>query len=368
MPPEGVNKYEVVRELTSARHSLKITDRALAVLQALLSFHKSTILGGNSDELVVYPSNAAICERMNGIPCSTMRRHLTTLVDAGLIIRRDSPNGKRFVRRYGDDAQTFGFDVTPLVQRFAEICEIAEATRAQEEQEQRLRRTVSLMRRDLAGLAAYGQEARPQTSLWIDFQTFAAHTAKQLRRKLTWSELKLLEVTLLAALNTARDAFDLGEAETMSTNGADFEQHHQNSNKDSYDSEPTLEQSKEADSVPKSQPAPKDANLPNIPLGLVLSACSEVATYAPDKIRHWHELVRAAEVVRPMMGISRSAWDDAITAMGAEQASVVVIAMLERFGEIKSPGGYLRSLTSKAEQGAFSCGPMIMALLHKEAA
>jgi replication initiation protein RepC len=69
-----------------------------------------------------------------------------------------------------------------------------------------------------------------------------------------------------------------------------------------------------------------------------------------------------------MLGISPSAWQDACVAMGPEEASVVLLAMLERFEEIRSPGGYLRSLTAKAEQGAFSCGPMVMALMRNQAA
>jgi replication initiation protein RepC len=54
--------------------------------------------------------------------------------------------------------------------------------------------------------------------------------------------------------------------------------------------------------------------------------------------------------------------------MGPEEAAVVVVAMLDRFAEIRSPGGYLRSLSAKAKLGEFSCGPMIMALMRKEAA
>jgi len=38
-------------------------------------------------------------------------------------------------------------------------------------------------------------------------------------------------------------------------------------------------------------------------------------------------------------------------------------AMLERFADIRSPGGYLRALFAKAKVGTFSCGPMIMALV-----
>lgn len=69
-----------------------------------------------------------------------------------------------------------------------------------------------------------------------------------------------------------------------------------------------------------------------------------------------------------MMGISPSAWNDAKRDMGAAQASIALAAMLERVTDIRSPGGYLRSLSAKAAVGEFSCGPMIMALMRKDAA
>ena len=361
LPPEGVNKYEVVRELTAARHAVGVTDRALGVLQVLLSFHPKTILGGNDTDLLVYPSNAAICERLNGMPCSTMRRHLAGLVTAGLILRRDSPNGKRYVKRYGDDPQAFGFDLTPLVARFAAICDLAEAARAQDHQKDRLRRSVSLMRRDLAGLAAYGAETRPDDASWDAFSDLAILTARQLRKKLTLDELSTLEQSLRHALDTARDRFDLNN---MITNDSQNGQHIQNSNKDPYDSEKNIENNKPE----VSDQIEPDRNMPNLPLSLVLSVCGEIQTYAPDGVRHWHELVQAADRVRPMMGISPSAWDDAVMAMGPEEASVVLFAMLERFSDIQSPGGYLRALTRKAQDDGFSCGPMVMALMTAKAA
>jgi len=54
--------------------------------------------------------------------------------------------------------------------------------------------------------------------------------------------------------------------------------------------------------------------------------------------------------------------------MGAAEASVVLAVMLERIVDIRSPGGYLRSLSAKAAVGAFSSGPMVMSLMRREAA
>ncbi|OAN68115.1 replication initiation protein [Rhodobacteraceae bacterium EhC02] len=379
LPPSGVNKWEALRELAAARIAFGLSDRDLSVLQALVSFHQATIVGGNHSETVVHPSNKAICERLNGMPCSTMRRHLANLVQTGFVVRCDSPNGKRYARRYGDEKIAFGFDLAPLAQRFVEVCEAAEAVRAAEERYKRLRSTVSLMRRDLAGLVDYGRSLRPDRAIWDQASDLCVLTARDLRRKLDFAELQQIESALSEALNAIRDLLEPVQSQDMSTNEVTNEQHYQNSNKDSYDFEPRLEKAQGEGSVSDpatalvveggtDEPVSVDNNLPRIPLGLVLAACSEYRTYAERPVRHWHDLVRVADVIRPMMGVSPSAWEEAKQYMGPEEASVVILAMLERFGDIRSPGGYLRSLSAKAALGEFSCGPMIMALMRKDAA
>ncbi len=381
LPPAGANKWEILRELAAARMAYGLSDRDLALLQALVSFHQATVLGGNDNELIVYPSNKAICERMNGMPCSTMRRHLYNLVQSGFIVRRDSPNGKRYARHHGDEKLAFGFDLSPLVRRFREICESAEVVRAAEERFRRLRTTVSLMRRDLAGLAEYGSSLRPDLDVWDNFSELAVLVARGLRRKLEMAELVEMEKALGLALDQARCAIDVRNSENMSINAANSEQHYQNTNKELNDLEPCLEKQR-AEDQPREQSAVnsdedgckkdikhdqdlEDQLLPNIPLELVLASCAEFKAYDERPIRHWHDLVRVADIVRPMMGISPSAWDEARSYMGPEEASVVIVAMLERFEEIRSPGGYLRHLSAKAANGEFSCGPMIMALMRR---
>ena len=61
-----------------------------------------------------------------------VRRHLAALVDCGLIIRRDSPNGKRYARkgRGGDIEEAFGFSLAPLLARAYEFEAAAERVRA----------------------------------------------------------------------------------------------------------------------------------------------------------------------------------------------------------------------------------------------
>lgn len=372
VPGKPINKWELLRELSKAQAAFGVTERDLTVMQGLLSFFPDDALGGNA-EMVVFPSNKAICERLNGMPCSTMRRHIARLVDAGLLMRRDSPNGKRYVRKHGEERVAFGFDLSPLYCRSEEVARAAEAVREAEDRVRRLREVVSLMRRDLAALAEFGEEIQPGLGLWDQFRDKAVLTARALRRKLTLEELSAYRTDLEALLDRARNVIDGPETEEMDTNDASFERHHHNSNKESIDLEPALEKGGAAAGAPDVETDAPGADVeeadtrrvPKIPLHLVIAGCPSLKTFYQGDIRHWHQLFDAACHVRPAMGISASAWEEAQRFMGPEQASIVVVAMLERFADIRSPGGYLRALTSKAAAGEFSCGPMVMALMSR---
>jgi replication initiation protein RepC len=93
----SVDKWQVFRDVCEARALLGVQDRALAVLDALLTFHPVPELSAER-AMVVFPSNAQLSVRAHGIAGTTLRRQLAALVEAGLIIRRDSPNGKRYAR------------------------------------------------------------------------------------------------------------------------------------------------------------------------------------------------------------------------------------------------------------------------------
>ena len=98
---------------------------------------------------------------------------------------------------------------------------------------------------------------------------------------------------------------------------------------------------------------------------MVLDACPDLVDYAKTGISNWRDFLAIVAVVRPMLGISTSAWEEAQAAMGEVQAAIVVAAILQRGAAIVSAGGYIRGLTEKARTGQFSPGPMLMALIGK---
>ncbi len=356
-----IDKWDLMRDLCAARRAYEVTDRDLAVLNALVSFHPNAALSHN-DSLIVFPSNVALSERAHGMAESTLRRHLAALVRAGLIARHDSPNGKRYARRGmdGEIARAFGFDLRPLLHSAAGIVQAAKQARADQALLAAAREKLSLLKRDALKLALYGQEnALPGD--WEALLAALMGVHKQMRRKLTFEELLDLEAQTIQLLGDIQSLLTI-KTEEMSGNDSETERQYQNSKTNTLESEfCPKKDNDEADGAHQSNP---DRPLPRVPLALILKACPDILPYCEREPKDWRDLMVAAGYVRGMMGISPSAWQEAQELMGPETAAVTVACILQRFSDINSPGGYLRALAGKAALGAFSPGPMVMALLN----
>ncbi|MCQ4630095.1 replication initiation protein RepC [Shinella sp. CPCC 100929] len=400
-PEASIDKWKLYRWLCEARVKLGISDRALSVLNALMSFHPKTELSG-SDGLVVFPSNTQLSLRTHGMAETTLRRHLAALVESGLLTRRDSPNGKRYVRRdqQGTIGEAFGFSLAPLLARAGEIEQLAAAVTAERVLLQRLRERVTLVRRDIAKLI----ETALEDGLAGDWMRYEAEYRREVqalprlrtRENLT-PALTALEALRVEILKCLEQQIILQEPDG---NAGHTERHKQNSKPDSTsDLEPSFETKQggkaearpdrstprqmEQDEKPDARysqwpvdvptaakgvyPQPANASDPQkpYPLGLVLRACPEMVAFGPGgAISSWRDLMTAAVVVRSMLAISPSAYEQACAVLGPENAATVIGCILERSGHINSAGGYLRDLTRRAERGEFSLGPMLMALMR----
>ncbi|MDQ8727503.1 plasmid replication protein RepC [Bradyrhizobium sp. LHD-71] len=372
-PPEKVvHKWKIFHAICSARARLGVSERALSVLNALLTFHPETALRGE-DDLIVFPSNERLTQRAHGMPASTLRRHLAVLVDNGLIVRRDSPNGKRYVRRgtSGDIELAFGFDLSPIVARAEEFETLAAEVEAEMRALKLARERITLCRRDIAKMIATGIEEGVPTRRagkgpadWQEVHAVFRSIVDGIPRTATRSQLEVIADELS---QLADDVLNLLETHVKTTNSSanesQSERHIQNSNPDHpIELEPNLQKGRAARAEPKSQPTRFAEG--SYPLGMVLSACPDIVDYAKDGISNWRDFIATATVVRSMLGISPSAWEEAQTVMGELPAAVVVACILQRGAAINSAGGYLRGLTRKAEAGEFSLGPILMAQIN----
>lgn len=387
-PDKTVHKWKVFTALTEAKDRLGLPDRALAVLNALLSFHQETTLTAG-DPLVVFPSNEKLAARAHGVAPTTLRRHLGILVDAGIVIRRDSPNGKRYARRGegGVVSEAFGFDLTPLVARAEEFETLAAEVAAEKKALRLARERVTLARRDITKLIALGlEEAIPGD--WAGLHMAYLNIIAGLKRSADVSVLTALAGELADFAQSIAIHLELFVNSSIpGGNESHSGQHKQNSNTDLRESEPAFQKdrgetigdvSETVDQVNgREETAP--TTIPEVrlaagtPLGMVLEACPDIVEYAENGaggmdgeapvIRNWAAFLKTAALVRAMLGISPDAWRDAVETMGVVDASIVIAAILQKGDDVRFPGGYLRALTEKKRDGQFSVGPILMALI-----
>ncbi|RWQ33148.1 MAG: replication initiation protein RepC [Mesorhizobium sp.] len=366
--PKGrvVDKWQVYRNLCEGKSIIAIGDRALAVLNALLSFYPDSELS-EENGIIVFPSNAQLSLRAHGMPDSTLRRNLAELVDCGLVIRRDSPNGKRYARkgRGGEIEEAFGFSLAPLLTRAQEFEAAAERVRADNRALRLMRERITLHRRDIQKLVeAAVEEDVPGDwgGLWRRFRA----VVETIPRRARIAELQPIVADLAALRDDVDKLLEIHmESTNPSGNESQSERQQSDSNTDSiFEFEPALEKSGAA-----AEPLTRTAEPPkSYPLGLVLKACPEIADYAVEGIGNWRDFMITAAQVRGYLGVSPSAYEDACHVMGQETAAVVIACILQRAQHIESAGGYLRVLTEKARAGEFSVGPMLMAALRANGA
>ncbi|MER9070039.1 replication initiation protein RepC [Mesorhizobium sp. M0902] len=362
--PKGrvVDKWQIYRNLCEGKSIVGIGDRALAVLNALLSFYPDSELS-EENGIIVFPSNAQLSLRAHGMPDSTLRRNLAELVDCGLVIRRDSPNGKRYARkgRGGEIEEAFGFSLAPLLARAQEFEAAAERVRADNRALRLMRERITLHRRDIQKLVeAAVEEDVPGDwgSLWRRFRAIV----ETIPRRARIAELEPIVADLAALRDDVDKLLEIHmESTNPSGNESQSERQQSDSNTDSiFEFEPALEKSgSPAEPITRTAEPPK-----TYPLGLVLKACPEIADYAVEGIGNWRDFMITAAQVRGYLGVSPSAYEDACHVMGQEIAAVVIACILHRAQHIESAGGYLRVLTEKARAGEFSVGPMLMAALR----
>ena len=228
----GVNRWALYKQLCVAKAEFGLNDRCLAVLSSLLSFLPDDEMHEKSG-LVVFPSNRQLSLRAHGMPESTLRRHLASLIEAGIIARKDSPTRKRYAHkdREGGVELAFGFSFVPLLERAPEIAAIADKILADQKALKRLRDEVSVMRRDMA--AAFAEKAEETGELGEGLEALFVRfraVVDAIPRRATLDELSAIRVNFEAIRGEMAIALKTNEiAPEMSGSVAQYERQHNES-------------------------------------------------------------------------------------------------------------------------------------------
>lgn len=326
-------RHIIVETLRKAAPLLGVKPTILATLEAMLS-----CLAPKRNHNMVFASNLTLSSRRNGVSDRTLRRHAAALQEAGLLQRKDSANGKRFTR-YDPNAKQamhFGFDLSPLFDRLAEIAALAlraEQTAAQ------IAYLKSKIRAQLRPLL----QADPTNERGLD-------VLRRLRTKLTVEDLSALSLTLPMGVHEAEDnrpETHLG-AEEMSASDGQNVRHHQRSKKENTEEE---EPSREK---PKAEET--------LSLAELVTACPDAASFSLRSIKHFGDVVSHAQTLAPMIGIDHATYSQAVRSIGALPSAITVWAIVQFHDRIKNVGAYFRAITSGTRSRDFDAIRLIKRL------
>ena len=151
-PLFAVSRKELLKAARDAVRALALDRSERQLVECLaVCFGEQQLAHG----LLCWPSNAQI-EKKTGMSERTIRRTIVKLRERGLILMRDSANGKRFPisNAEGEVVDARGFDLTPLHARAAEFAERARALDIEDRVRRQLRDDLTAARNALLDLCA----------------------------------------------------------------------------------------------------------------------------------------------------------------------------------------------------------------------
>jgi len=215
-------RHIVVATLRNAAPRLGLSASVISTLDAMLS-----CLAPKRNHHTVFASNSTLTFRRNGISDRTIRRHAATLQEIGLLVRRDSPNRKRFTKHnsHAGQALRFGFDLSPLFDRLHEIASMAAEVMKEREQ-------IDYLRAKIRTAANASLINNPNDAV-------ALNVFRILRRKLSLEDcekiLSALPIKEVEAESPDDQTSNL--TTTMAASDGQNVRHHHKSNKEHIDKE-----------------------------------------------------------------------------------------------------------------------------------
>lgn len=347
------NPYELLGPVRLLRKELGLTSNDLTVLTALISFlpRDRNATGGETPSklTVVFPSNASLTERANGIDERTLRRCLGRLDTAGLIDRKNSANGKRFPLRYGGIIRdAFGIDLSPLLQSQDALA--AAASKVAEEREG-LR---SLKAEALALRASLLQDKRLDEA-----QASSLGTIRNILRRATLKADAVLQIIAGLRELGANAAQSYGESQTSGARVVEIQARDQAHSDDctremsggngqnDRQTESIKKELKKKDGQPKPTSADKNISGPSMnrdPGKMAWTEFTHVADFFPDAPRTGEALNRVFFDIGRLLRIRQEKLMRGLQKAGAGRLLLILDYLLGKGEAIRQPEAYFETI------------------------
>ena len=120
------------------------------------------------------------------------------LAEAGIVVMRDSPTGKRYGRRdpQGRIIEAYGFDLSPLAYRYDEFIRIAAEAKAERERMGQLKRRATCARRAIAQVGETLARRGPLPPAWPQLAAETAELVAAIRHARSPDDLALIAQSL----------------------------------------------------------------------------------------------------------------------------------------------------------------------------
>lgn len=315
LPADMSRLWMAHRCVSDAKKRYGLGNGAISTLRALISFLRD---GGDT---IVYAANATICKRADNQSERNLRRHLAHLVEVGLIERRDSPNGKRYLIQHPDGpVEAFGLDLSPLMWRSEELGQAAAEVNREAE-------LVKFMRKRLSSLLYHAEQAG-HVDLVDEYRPAR-------RRRLSSDALSSICDILQAVLDTERTPAEYVRPDTSeeipTVNGGHPVRHKINTEYKEKDSDPARN---------LASAALTEAEL----LAKIQAGCPEALSFAVRRPSSMWEVEEHALTLAAWCGISSELLSTAIAKAGRTKVAVAVLGLFGRRSSIRNLPAYFNSL------------------------
>jgi replication initiation protein RepC len=304
---------------------------------------------------------------------------LNALIRAKLITPVDSPTGRRWGHRdakTGKIVEAYGFDLSPIGLRHAEFVALAERAAAEERERAALRRRLTIARKAIQQIAETAIEHQLTDRDWHYWLAEALTLVLTIADGLPLEGLQAVIAELdrrradgETALRAAFDSQQNASAGAIDCTPITITNQPKADNSATCNTDSERSRSGLGDSPALADPASPEHSqqpLPAVTPKFVLTVSPELKPYIHTTSPNWTDIVEAANGLRQQLGISRPAWIDACQAMGRYQAATAVAVIAAKSETIRSPGGYLRGMIGRAQNGELHLSNSLWGLARRE--
>jgi replication initiation protein RepC len=375
--PEGVTSPgQLLAALKAAAPRLGIAPRLVHAVDWLFRFTQPQDWEKDSRP-IVWPS-ASMQEEALGLSPTQVKEITRRLIELGLVTMKDSPNGKRYGRRYPDRktgriTEAYGFDLSPFAARYAEFRRLAEEGRAERLAMGRLRRRATIARKAIIQILETAAEYAIEGEEWITLARESEALTRALRGVERVDEMEAGVKSLERRQTAARERLEklLGVVET-DPKEAENRPHIYNYNPNLDPQEDKVIAAEECSGGGGISQSPAPVQPKQSEKGMVHGIRPDELVRLSPKLKPylrrpnpaWPDIVEAADWLRHDLGVSKSLWGDACLAMGRELAAVALAIVSTKEAEHfrTTPGGYFHGMVAKAKAGELHLERSVWAL------